>query len=81
MSAALKTTLAEIATRFENEIIGHIEFARSAGRVFASFLPMYRFSTQERLNQVVYELDELGCPCYNPHVYTYEDATGPIPTR
>ncbi|MGI9371771.1 MAG: FAD-binding oxidoreductase [Hyphomicrobiales bacterium] len=65
--------LAEIATRFANEIIGHIEFARSAGRVFASFLPMYRFSTQERLNQVVHELEELGCPCYNPHAYTYEE--------
>ncbi len=75
--------LEEIAKQFPDEIIGHIEFARSAGRVFASFLPMYRFSTEERLNEVVHSLEALGCPCYNPHAYTYEEGnrTGPDPAK
>ena len=65
--------LEQIADRYSGEIIGHVEFIRSAGRLHASFLPIYRFTTEERLNRVSCELEALGCTCYNPHVYTYEE--------
>lgn len=66
-------SLEQIADGYAGEIIGHVEFIRSAGRLYASFLPIYRFTTDERLNQVCSELETLGCTCYNPHVYTYEE--------
>lgn len=65
--------LAAIANEFEGEIIGHVEFTRSSGRISASFLPLYRFSTEARLHLVTHALEALGCTCYNPHVYTYEE--------
>ena len=36
-----------------------------------------------QLDQVVEELEAMGCVCYNPHAYTYEEGnnTGPCPKR
>ncbi len=65
--------LGQIAERFPEEIVGHVEYTRAGGKTYASFLPLYRFTTEERLNQVARELEDLGCPCYNPHAYTYEE--------
>lgn len=65
--------LAEIARKFPEEILGHVEFMRSAGRLWASFLPLYRFSSEARLAEVMRALEAMGCSCYNPHVYTYEE--------
>ena len=75
--------LDRIATDYPGEIIGHVEFTRTGARVSASFLPMYRFSDKARLDQVVGELEAMGCVCYNPHAYTYEEGnyTGPCPDR
>ena len=77
------SALLETADRFKNEIIGHVEFVRSGGRVNAASLPMYRYSTKERLNEVVSALEAMGCPCYNPHAYTYEEGnrSGPDEKR
>jgi FAD/FMN-containing dehydrogenase len=76
-------SLDEIARRYPGEIIGHVEYIRSAGQVYATFLPIYRFSGADRLNQVVRDLEALGCPCYNPHAYTFEEGnrTAPDPAR
>ena len=65
--------LAEIARRYPGEITGHVEFVRSAGRLYATFLPLYRYSDAARLTAVSLELEALGCACYNPHAYTYEE--------
>ena len=77
------SALAAIAERYEGEILGHVEFVRAAGRVYASFLPVYRYSTEDRLKTVVRELEGLGCVCYNPHAYTYEEGnnSGPDAAR
>lgn len=66
-------TLRTIAGEFEGEIIGHVEFTRSSGRVSASFLPLYRYSSEARLHEISHALEAMGCACYNPHVYTYEE--------
>lgn len=66
-------TIEKIAGTYAREIIGHVEITRSAGSVRASFLPIYRYTSQARLNEVVHQLEAMGCPCYNPHAYTYEE--------
>ncbi len=63
----------EIAQRFPEEIIGHVEYIRAAGRLYASLLPLYRYSDETRLTKVIGDLEAMGCACYNPHVYTYEE--------
>lgn len=75
--------LSEIARRYPGEIIGHVEFTRAAGRPHATLLPIYRYSDASRLTQVVGELEALGCPCYSPHAYTFEEGnrTGPDAAR
>ncbi len=75
--------LATIAERYDGEILGHVEFVRAAGHVYASFLPVYRYTTEERLKTVVRDLEALGCTCYNPHAYTYEEgnSSGPDAAR
>ena len=63
----------QIAERYPDEIVGHVEFVRSAGRLYASLLPLYRYSSEARMTEVVSELEAMGCGCYSPHVYTYEE--------
>ncbi|MEM7427472.1 MAG: FAD-binding oxidoreductase [Pseudomonadota bacterium] len=72
-----------LASEYPGEIIGHVEITRSSGRVSASFLPIYRFSSEARLIQVAHELEAAGCACYNPHAYTYEEGnhSGPDEMR
>ncbi len=63
----------DMARRFPGEIIGHVEYTRAAGRLHAGLLPLYRYSGETRMKQVIQSLEAMGCPCYNPHVYTYEE--------
>ena len=63
----------KIARRFPGEIIGHVEYVRAAGRLYASLLPLYRYSGETRLMKVIGDLEAMGCTCFNPHVYTYEE--------
>ena len=63
----------EIAERYPDEIVGHVEFIRAAGRLYATLLPLYRYSGEARMMEVVSELEAMGCGCYSPHVYTYEE--------
>ena len=63
----------KIARCFPDEIIGHVEYTRAAGRVHAGLLPLYRYSSETRMTEVIGSLEAMGCPCYNPHVYTYEE--------
>lgn len=62
-----------IAARFEGELVNHVEFTRSEGKLRMSSLPMVRFSTEARLNALISELEALGCPIWNPHAYAWEE--------
>lgn len=65
--------IATIAEKFEGEIINHLEYTRSGGRLYASQLPMMRYSNQERLHEVIRALAAMGCINYNPHAGTFEE--------
>jgi FAD/FMN-containing dehydrogenase len=59
--------------RFGDELIGHLEFIRFNGRIGASGLPMVRYSTRERLDEIVAIHEDMGVMIFNPHRYTLEE--------
>jgi FAD/FMN-containing dehydrogenase len=58
---------------FGDEVPGHLEFQRFDGNVCASGLPIVRFTTEERLDEIVKIHEDNGCPIFNPHRYTLEE--------
>lgn len=58
---------------FPDEVIGHLEFVRFDGDVTCFGLPMVRFTTEERLDEIIRLHEENGCPIFNPHRYTLEE--------
>ncbi|MCO6179841.1 FAD-binding oxidoreductase [Ciceribacter sp. RN22] len=58
---------------FPGELIGHLEFMRFDGSIQCSGLPMVRYTTAERLEEIIRIHEDLGCPIFNPHRYTLEE--------
>lgn len=56
-----------------DEMIGHLEYVRFDGNVTCFGLPMIRFTTEERLEEIMRLHEENGCPIFNPHRYTLEE--------
>jgi len=66
----------EMAEYFGDEVITHLEFQRVDGRVTCSGLPVVRYSTPERLDEIIRHFEARGISVANPHVYTLEDGAG-----
>ena len=58
---------------FGDEVPGHLEFQRFDGNVCASGLPIVRFTSEARLDEIVRIHEDNGCPIFNPHRYTLEE--------
>ena len=64
----------EIAALFpEGEMMTHLEFMFMDGEISCAGLPVIRFTTPERLNEIIRLCEERGIMIANPHVYTIED--------
>ncbi len=50
-----------------------LEFIRFDGNVVATGLPIVRFTSEERLDEIVRLHEDNGCPIFNPHRYTLEE--------
>ena len=59
--------------RFGDEVIGHLEYIRFNGRIGAAGLPLVRFSTPERLAEIIAIHEDMGVMIFNPHRYTLEE--------
>ena len=55
------------------EVMGHLELIRFNGRNVFAGLPMVRFSTEERLQEIIAEHRAIGAMIFNPHRYTLEE--------
>ncbi len=62
--------------RFEGELLTHLEFIRAGGAMTCSGLPVIRFSSEERLGEIIALHEAAGVMIANPHVYTIEDGGG-----
>ncbi len=58
---------------FGEEVPGHLEFVRFDGNVTCFGLPIVRYTTEERLEEIMRLHEENGCPIFNPHRYTLEE--------
>lgn len=56
-----------------NELPMHIEMTRFDGRIVFSGLPIVRYTTEERLEEIIRIHEENGCLVFNPHRYTLEE--------
>ena len=68
--------VAEMRARFGDELLMHIEFLRIGGRVTCSALPVVRFTTAERMAEIIAIHEAAGISIANPHVVTLEDGAG-----
>lgn len=62
-----------IHARFGDEVMCHLEFVRFDGKVTCFGLPLVRFTTEERLEEIMAIHEEMGAPIFNPHRYTLEE--------
>ena len=58
---------------FGDEVPMHLEFVRDGGAFTCSGLELVRFTTEERLNEIMAYHEAHGCQQFNPHVCTLEE--------
>ena len=56
-----------------DEMPMHIEMTRFDGRIVFSGLPIVRYTTEARLNEIIKLHEDNGCLVFNPHRYTLEE--------
>ena len=54
-------------------MLQHLEVLRENGKVMFAGLSLVKFTTEERLNEIVKIHEDLGCMIFNPHRYTLEE--------
>jgi FAD/FMN-containing dehydrogenase len=64
---------AAMTALFGDEVPGHLEFVRFDGDVTCFGLPVVRFTTEVRLEEIMRLHEDGGCPIFNPHRYTLEE--------
>jgi len=64
---------ARIHAKLGGEAIAHLEFIRFNGKVGCAGLPLVRFSTEQRLDEIVALHEQMGASIFNPHRYTLEE--------
>jgi FAD/FMN-containing dehydrogenase len=58
--------------RFGDEVPVHLEFVRFGGEVACFGLQLVRYTTDERLLEIIDDHNDNGCPIFNPHDHTLE---------
>ncbi len=62
-----------LAELLGDEVPGHLEFVRFDGKITCFGLPIVRYTSEERLNEIIRIHEDMGCPVFNPHRYTLEE--------
>jgi FAD/FMN-containing dehydrogenase len=63
----------KLHARLCDELLCHLEFVRFDGKVTCFGLPLLRYSTKERLEEIIAIHEEMGAPIFDPHRYTLEE--------
>ena len=66
-------SVARMTEIFGDEVPGHLEFIRFDGNVACTGLPIVRYTSDERLDEIIRIHEDNGCPIFNPHRYTLEE--------
>ncbi len=65
--------VAKMVEIFGDEVPGHLEFIKFDGQIQCSGLPLVRYTTEARLEEIIRIHQDHGCPIFNPHRYTLEE--------
>ncbi len=68
-----KELVNKIRADFYPEVLQHLEAIRSEGKVAFAGLSLVKFTTEERLDEIVRLHEEAGALVFNPHRYTLEE--------
>ncbi|MEM9088983.1 MAG: FAD-binding oxidoreductase [Cyanobacteria bacterium P01_F01_bin.53] len=58
---------------FGDEVVMHLEYIRVQGKILPAALQLVRYSTAERLNDIIRYHEDNGAFIANPHTYVLED--------
>ena len=65
--------VAKMTEMFGDEVPGHLEFIKFNGGIQCAGLPLVRYTTEARLEEIMRIHEDNGCPIFNPHRYTLEE--------
>ena len=63
----------EMMRIFGDEVMMHLEFIRTEGTLAIRGLQVVRFTTVDRLSEIIRIHEARGCVVFNPHTYVLED--------
>ncbi len=63
----------KIHAHFGEEVACHLEFVKFDGKVTCFGLPLVKFTSEERLEEIMRIHEDMGAPIFNPHRYTLEE--------
>lgn len=66
-------SVAKMKALLGDEILEHLEFSRFEGRAACFSLTMVRYTSEERLDEVIQIFEDNGCLVFNPHRVTLEE--------
>ncbi len=58
---------------FGDEVMMHLEFVKSGGKSVIAGLQVVRYTSEDRLNEIIRYHEERGATIFNPHTYILED--------
>lgn len=67
------TQVSQLKERYQDEILIHFEWIQFGGKVVPSSQPIIRFSTMDRLQEIISSFHEFGIKVSNPHTYLLEE--------
>ena len=71
--ATVRDQFAQLKARFGDEILFHIEWMKNGtGNIIPGSIPLVRFTTEERLNEMIDFCRSIGVSVANPHVNNVE---------
>ncbi len=66
-------TVMEMYRYFGDEVMMHLEFIRMGGKVIPAAIQVVKFTTSDRLEQIIKYHEDRGVLIANPHTYILED--------
>ncbi|MEO1622137.1 MAG: FAD-binding oxidoreductase [Cyanobacteria bacterium J06632_3] len=67
------TLVQHMYDHFGDEVVMHLEYLRAAGKTVPAALQLVRYTTPERLNEIIRYHESKGAFIANPHTYLLED--------
>lgn len=64
--------LRQIKAKYGDEVLMHLEFIRSGGAVVPASLPIVRYTTHERLYEIIAYFQSIGVRINDPHTWVLE---------